>query len=295
MFDFSDKETSEYKNYSIFVDDETNEPRNISSLNKTQFPYPFVETVEPQKIFKQENLLTKEECEYLIWLAETHENWNKGTLKFWEERNMGFFAELQAHKFKTPELQKLSLDIHDRIKKFISDSFGVEVYADQIGIVRWLPDSWQMTHIDAVHDFDRVAGSVVFLNDDYEGGEPFYPYYGIKTKPEQGMVYAHDVGHSHLHGVTKIRNKTRYTISSTWTKNPSQNVYRHNIENIQRNLYSTSTEHMNENQKLTAQQRFAMCQACPRFFKPTGQCKECGCFMRVKTRMPEQVCPLGKW
>ena len=93
-----------------------------------------------------------------------------------------------------------------------------------------------MTHIDYVKEFDRVAGCVVFLNDDYEGGEPFYPYYGIKTTPKRGMVYAHDVGHSHLHGVTKIRNKTRYTISSTWTINPNQNFYKTSIESIQKYL-----------------------------------------------------------
>lgn len=295
MFDFSNKQTPEYKNYSMFVDDETNEPRDIGTLDKLQFPYPFVESVEPQKIFKQESLLTKEECEYLIWLAETYDNWNKGALKFWEERNIGLLNELHNHKYKSVELLRLSLQIHDRIKKFISDSFGVEVYADQIGIVRWLPDSWQMTHIDAVKEFDRVAGSVVFLNDDYEGGEPFYPYYGLKTTPKQGMVYAHDVGHSHLHGVTKIRGKTRYTISSTWSTNPKQNVYHYNLDNIRRQLFSVSTENMTEQQKFTAVERFAICQVCPRFFKPTGQCKECGCFMRIKTRMPDQACPLGKW
>ena len=236
MFDFSDKTTGEYRNYSTFVDEETGELKDILAIDKTVFPYPFVENLEPKKIFKKEDLLTEDECEYLVWLAETYENWNPGSMKFWEERNIGFLTDLQRHKYQSSQTQSLCLDIHDRIKKFISDSFGVEVYADQMGIVRWPKDSWQMTHVDYVEEFDRVAGCVVFLNDDYEGGEPFYPYYGIKTTPKRGMVYAHDVGHSHLHGVTKIRNKTRYTISSTWTTNPNQNVYKNNIEQIQKYL-----------------------------------------------------------
>jgi len=41
--------------------------------------------------------------------------------------------------------------------------------------------------------------------------------------------------------------------------------------------------------------RFNVCLACPRFFKPTGQCKECGCFMRIKTRLKFAECPIGKW
>ncbi len=39
------------------------------------------------------------------------------------------------------------------------------------------------------------------------------------------MIYAHDPGHSHLHGVTQNKNKTRYVISSTWTKKAEQFAY----------------------------------------------------------------------
>jgi len=49
------------------------------------------------------------------------------------------------------------------------------------------------------------------------------------------------------------------------------------------------------NKKLEAHERYAICEKCPRFFKITAQCKECGCFMKIKTKMPDQECPLGKW
>lgn len=44
-----------------------------------------------------------------------------------------------------------------------------------------------------------------------------------------------------------------------------------------------------------AQKRFSICQECPRFLAKTGQCKECGCIMRMKTKLPNAECPLGKW
>lgn len=225
MFDFFDKKTSEYKNYSTFVDDISHRPIEINLIEKNAFPYPFVEELEPQKIFKKENLLSEDECEYLVWLAETSDYWPVGSMIFWEERNIPFLTKLQSHKHASSELREICFNIHDRIKNFISESFGVDVFADQIGIVRWPPSSYQMTHIDAIQGFDRIAGCVVFLNDDYDGGEPFYPYYGLITKPKRGMIYAHDPGHSHLHGVTRIRNKTRYTISSTWTRKQEQSKY----------------------------------------------------------------------
>lgn len=42
-------------------------------------------------------------------------------------------------------------------------------------------------------------------------------------------------------------------------------------------------------------ERFNICKACPRLFKPTRTCKECGCFMAAKTWLKEASCPIGKW
>lgn len=44
-----------------------------------------------------------------------------------------------------------------------------------------------------------------------------------------------------------------------------------------------------------AVKRFNICLECDRLFLPTRQCKECGCFMKIKTRMKSQHCPLDKW
>lgn len=44
-----------------------------------------------------------------------------------------------------------------------------------------------------------------------------------------------------------------------------------------------------------SQKRLDICKECPRFIKTTTQCKECGCIMRLKTKLPNASCPLGKW
>jgi len=41
--------------------------------------------------------------------------------------------------------------------------------------------------------------------------------------------------------------------------------------------------------------RYNICQECPHLYKPTDTCKKCGCFMKVKTWMPKQSCPIKKW
>jgi len=41
--------------------------------------------------------------------------------------------------------------------------------------------------------------------------------------------------------------------------------------------------------------RFDICKGCYRLFKPTRTCKECGCFMAMKTWLKQATCPLDKW
>jgi len=44
-----------------------------------------------------------------------------------------------------------------------------------------------------------------------------------------------------------------------------------------------------------AELRFSICEECESLIKITNQCKECGCFMKLKTKLQNAVCPLGKW
>jgi hypothetical protein len=42
-------------------------------------------------------------------------------------------------------------------------------------------------------------------------------------------------------------------------------------------------------------QRMAICRSCDSFRKDVPLCKECGCFMPIKTSLKNSFCPLGKW
>jgi hypothetical protein len=44
-----------------------------------------------------------------------------------------------------------------------------------------------------------------------------------------------------------------------------------------------------------ADERMSVCLGCEHFLKITGQCKECGCFMKAKTLLPHAECPIGHW
>lgn len=44
-----------------------------------------------------------------------------------------------------------------------------------------------------------------------------------------------------------------------------------------------------------AAERFEICKQCPMYIKTTHQCKECGCIMNAKVKLPNAACPLDKW
>ena len=44
-----------------------------------------------------------------------------------------------------------------------------------------------------------------------------------------------------------------------------------------------------------AEDRLAICKACPELIKLTTTCKKCGCFMVAKTKLEKAACPIGKW
>lgn len=47
-------------------------------------------------------------------------------------------------------------------------------------------------------------------------------------------------------------------------------------------------------QKVTEERR-AICNSCEHYIKWTTQCKKCGCFMKLKTKLSNVKCPLNKW
>ena len=44
-----------------------------------------------------------------------------------------------------------------------------------------------------------------------------------------------------------------------------------------------------------AKRRFDVCLSCPELINATKQCRQCGCFMNLKTKLTHATCPMSKW
>ena len=59
--------------------------------------------------------------------------------------------------------------------------------------------------------------NIIYLNDDFDGGELFFPDFDFEIKPKPGMLAVFPGNTHYLHGVRKTNGNTRYT-GTLWTK-----------------------------------------------------------------------------
>jgi predicted 2-oxoglutarate/Fe(II)-dependent dioxygenase YbiX len=64
---------------------------------------------------------------------------------------------------------------------------------------------------------DRDLSTVLFLNDNFEGGDFVFPELRVRVRPEPGMLVCFPSTHEYLHGVEPVTKGTRYSIVNWMT------------------------------------------------------------------------------
>ena len=64
----------------------------------------------------------------------------------------------------------------------------------------------------------RRFASVLYLNDDYEGGELYLTALNKIVRPKRGRLIAFTAGFHHEHAVLRVQRGTRYTMPAFFTE-----------------------------------------------------------------------------
>lgn len=107
------------------------------------------------------------------------------------------------------EHRKITTAIDQRIE----DLFENNGWINQIATIqRFFPDTGMGLHVDNEVDDSVLFGVVIYLNDDYEGGEIHYPDLDLTIKPKAKSVVIHPANIKHE--VLPVKgNQKRYTFS----------------------------------------------------------------------------------
>lgn len=189
-------------------------------------------------VVELENMVTEEEQHYLLTFAKnnkiwdiTESQWNEnGNIiydhRVWEDRVATKDTLLKADP--SGEVVRILDRVIERMTPHIREKFQVEVRPTDAAIVRWPVGAMQFPHADKeLHEGPDAGtpnefpwydiGTVFYLNDDYEGGELFFPLQNIKFKPKPRAAYYFPGDKNYIHGVTKVTSGTRYTAPFFWT------------------------------------------------------------------------------
>lgn len=98
------------------------------------------------------------------------------------------------------------------------------IYSDTAQLVRWHAGIELTPHADNLEPDGRpnstphrCFSSLMYLNDDYDGGETYFPGYGVRLRPETGTLILFGAGPEFVHGVTQITRGLRYTYAGWFT------------------------------------------------------------------------------
>jgi hypothetical protein len=181
----------------------------------------------PNNIVTVDNIILDENLEYIYSYSRMVSNWgmNDGD-EAWSNRVHGGM-DLQMCN---PDVVSIIDSCWLVAQKHISNHFGVNFYGRASTIVRWRAGDGQSPHADKQlpdgspsRNPENDVGSVIYLNDDYEGGQIYFPIQGIEFSPKPGSLVFFPGDINYLHGVKTVSKGTRYTLPNFWTAVASDN------------------------------------------------------------------------
>ena len=165
------------------------------------------------KIFKVDQIASKEELEFIVDTASTMDIWdNSHQNETWFNR----VSDLQKMQECAPKTYKLIEKIQEIFMDQVCSFYDVNVMTPSPSIARWFVGNLQYPHADKTSYPDYDIGSVIYLNNDYEGGEIYFPQHNLEIKPVAGNAFAFPGDEYYIHGVKEITSGTRYTLPIFW-------------------------------------------------------------------------------
>lgn len=114
-------------------------------------------------------------------------------------------------------------DIKDKFQEAVTSVFNREVRANTSHAQKWDVGGFANVHSDNSNNDGEPNAfeinkyvAILYLNDDYEGGQLYFPEHDISFKPNAYSLYTFPGGVENLHGVSEITKGTRYTMVSFW-------------------------------------------------------------------------------
>lgn len=187
----------------------------------------------------QPDVLSREGIDFLINHAKSTPSENIGTFDL-ESSNKQMKSgeskiDLSVRDVKYSDIGNILGQVKDLyqdiVDNIINPFYGFKVNDSEIPqLLTYNPGGHYKPHYDAVSlwknpddsiiwkkSVDRDLSTVLFLNDDFEGGEFVFPELRVRIRPEPGLLVAFPSSQFYLHGVEPVISGTRYSMVNWMT------------------------------------------------------------------------------
>lgn len=169
-----------------------------------------------------ENFISDTQCNLLSSYLYNATNWENNVDPSWNER-------LISVKKNSDALFTIINDIRSRTEEQIKSEFGIScpLYTNLSQFVKWrIGDKIWPPHADGENEdgtqnlfYFRNYSSIIYLNDDYTGGEIIFPKINLTIQPKKGTLIFFPGTAEYLHGVKPVLSGVRFTIATFYTFN----------------------------------------------------------------------------
>jgi predicted 2-oxoglutarate/Fe(II)-dependent dioxygenase YbiX len=171
------------------------------------------------------DFLTSKECDQLMAMFNRVHGLVKHRkigIDFWEGRIV-YMGDVAEHNASAAVIMG---DFQRRATAMLGEFYALTspLWTDTVQLNVWEQGSFLPPHTDnsnpngTLHSTPwRDFSSIVYLNDDYEGGELYFTAQDRVLKPRRGMLVAFSAGYHHEHGVLKVTQGRRITMPAFYT------------------------------------------------------------------------------
>jgi hypothetical protein len=175
------------------------------------------EQIQNTEIFKIKNFLDADSCDQLVnWFSSSERNNN--TDDFFKNRTLAY-SNIQDSRIK-----KFIGGVKYDLTYVVRSCFQEAVFPNYTDLVFWPSNSEMESHADNSFP-DRTDNgygyrnitALIYLNDNFRGGETFFSNKNITVSPERGLLIMYPSNLEYSHGVRKVLGD-RYTLAAWFTK-----------------------------------------------------------------------------
>ena len=152
--------------------------------------------------------MSPSECNKILSQIDSIQPLKNDEYPMWDERI-----------YSNKEISTLLLPLEKLIQTSVTENYqvGVEISQKPNGIVKFSKGHSMSPHVDDLSMFEYHIAGIVYLNDNYTGGEISFLTQGVTIKPKIGDLVTFPGNLHYAHEVKEILSGDRYSIP-TWYK-----------------------------------------------------------------------------